>query len=103
MTTLLGVAATRLASADVVPIDPVAAAAAVRAYWREIEPRVPRNAGGSQAVEAALDDFARAAQAFGRRRDSALGSGDSGQYADLNRRLLQLERSFIEDGGLPGT
>ena len=102
MTRLLGVAATRLVSADVVPIDPVAAAAAIRAYWREIEPRVPRNAGGSQAVEAALDDLARAAQAFGRRRDLALGSGDSGQYGDLNRRLLQLERSFIEDGGLPG-
>ena len=102
MTRLLGVAATRLASADVVPIDPVATAAAARAFWREIEPRVPGSAGKVESVKAALDDFERAAGAFGRRRDSILASGEPGQHADMNRRLLQLERSFIEEGGLPG-
>jgi N-acetylated-alpha-linked acidic dipeptidase len=55
-----------------------------------------------QSVKAALDDFERAAGAFGRRRDSILASGEPGQHADMNRRLLQLERSFIEEGGLPG-
>ena len=102
MTQLIGVAAVRLASADVVPIDPVAAAAAVRTYWREVEPRLPRGAEGVQAIEAALHDLADAAEAFGRRRDSVLGSGESAQYAELNRRLLQLERSFLDVGGLPG-
>ena len=102
MTRLLGVAATRLASADVVPIDPVATAAAARAFWREIEPRVPGNASGVQSVKAALDDLERAAGAFGRKRDSILASGEPGQYADMNRRLLRLERAFIQDGGLPG-
>jgi N-acetylated-alpha-linked acidic dipeptidase len=102
MTRVLGIAAARLASADVVPIDPMGTAAATRAFWREIEPRVPRNAANVQAVEAAIDELERAAQAFGRRRDSVLGSGDPGQYQEMNRRLLQLERSFIDDRGLPG-
>ena len=102
MTRLLGVAAARLASADVVPIDPVATAAAARAFWREMEPRVPRSAANVTTVEAALDELERAAQAFDRKRHSTLGSGEPGQYADMNRRLLQLERSFIDDRGLPG-
>ena len=102
MTRLLGVAATRLASADVVPIDPVATAASARAFWREIEPRVPRSAAGVQSVEAALEELERAAEAFNRQRDSILESGRAERYADTNRRLLQLERSFIDDSGLPG-
>ena len=102
MTRLLGVAATRLASADVMPIDPASTAAAARAFWREIEPRVPRSAGNVESVEAALGELERAAEAFNRKRDSILVSARAGQFADLNRRLLQLERAFIEGSGLPG-
>jgi N-acetylated-alpha-linked acidic dipeptidase len=63
---------------------------------------VQGNGGSVQSVRAALDELERAAEAFGRKRDSILGSGEPGQHSDMNRRLLQLERSFIEDGGLPG-
>jgi N-acetylated-alpha-linked acidic dipeptidase len=102
MTRLLGIAATRLASADVLPLDPVATAAAARSFWRELEPRVPRSAANVAAVEAALDELAGAAQAFDGMRGSVLASGESGQYAKINRRLLQFERAFIDDSGLPG-
>ena len=57
----------------------------------------------SVAIEAALDEFADAAHAFG--REPRLGRCEpaiSIKYPELNRRLLQLERSFVDDGGLPG-
>jgi N-acetylated-alpha-linked acidic dipeptidase len=98
---LLGVAAVRLSSADVAPIDPAAIAAAVGAYLNEFAPRL--QAGFSiQGVQPALDEFSAAARTFAGRRDAALRSGDSSTYADLDRRVLQLERAFIDDGGLPG-
>ena len=55
-----------------------------------------------RGVEAALDQFSNAANAIAASRDSALRAADSRKYPDLNRRLLQLERSFVDDGGLPG-
>jgi N-acetylated-alpha-linked acidic dipeptidase len=102
MTRLLGIVATRLASADVLPIDPVATADAARAFWREIEPRVPRTASVVPSVLAALDELERAAGAFTGKIDLVLRSGERPRYADLNHRLLQLERSFVEPAGLPG-
>ena len=57
MARLMGVAAMRLSGADVVPIDPVAIASAIRSYRREIaEPSVPGERRASlRGVEAALD------------------------------------------------
>jgi N-acetylated-alpha-linked acidic dipeptidase len=101
---LMGVAALRLSAAEVVPIDPVAIAASVAAYLREMRGRAPA-AGGEvslRAVDAAVGDLARAAQSFETARGSALEAGDRARYLDLNRRLLQLERSFVDDSGLPG-
>ena len=102
MTRLIGVAAVRLASADVVPIDPVAAAAAVRTYWREIEPRLPRGIDGVQAVEAALEELRPGRAVVRRRSQFGTRRRRSREVSELNRRLLQLERSFVDDGGLPG-
>jgi N-acetylated-alpha-linked acidic dipeptidase len=101
---LTGVAALRLAAAEVIPIDPAAIASSVRSYLREVAVRV-RGASGEKSlrsIEAALDELARAAQAFESARTAALEAGDPARYADLNRRLRQLERAFVDDHGLPG-
>ena len=101
---LMGVAALRLGGAEIVPIDPVAIASSARSYLREVAVRVPGASGEAslRAVEAALDELARARAVVRDRRDSALEAGDRARYPDLNRRLLQLERSFVDDSGLPG-
>ena len=100
---LMGVAAMRLSGAEIVPIDPVASASSARSYLREVGPSVGRSGEASlRGVEAALDDFRNAAHAIAASRDSALRAADSSKYPELNRRLLQLERSFVDDGGLPG-
>ena len=101
---LMGLAAVRLSGAEVVPIEPAAIASSVRSYLREVRVRV-RGASGDaslRGVEAALDELTRAAQSFEDARSSALEAGDRARYPELNRRLLQLERSFIDNGGLPG-
>jgi N-acetylated-alpha-linked acidic dipeptidase len=101
---LMGIAAMRLSGAEVVPIDPVAMASSVRSYLREVSVRV-RGASGDaslRGVQAALDQLTTAAQSYEAARRSALEAGDHGRYPELNRRLLQLERSFIDNGGLPG-
>jgi N-acetylated-alpha-linked acidic dipeptidase len=100
---VMGVASLRLAGAETIPIDPVAIASSARAYLREVAVRVAGASGEAtlRSVEAALDELARAAQSFETARVSALEAGDRARYQDLNR-LLQLERSFVDDSGLPG-
>ena len=53
-------------------------------------------------VESALGDFTRSARAFGAMRDTALTAGDSRTLGGLDRRLIRLERAFVDDAGLPG-
>jgi len=101
---LMGIAAVRLSGAEVVPIDPVTLASSVAAYLREVRVRV-RGASGDaslRGVEDALEQLTTAAQSFEDARRSALEADDRGRYPELNRRLLRLERTFVEDGGLPG-
>jgi N-acetylated-alpha-linked acidic dipeptidase len=101
---LIGVAAMRLSGAEIVPIDPVAIASSVGSHLREMRVRVRGASGdaGLRSVETALDQFSSAAQATAASRESALRAADSSKYPGLNRRLLQLERSFVDDDGLPG-
>ena len=97
------VAATRLASADVVPIDPVAAAAGAQRIWREIEPRVPRNAGRLAGCRSGSRRL-RARRA-GVRPQARLGArtGDSGQVcgsespAAAARASLHRRRRVCQD------
>ena len=100
MARVAGIAAMRLASTDVVPLDPVSIATSVEGAVREIAPRVPGAA--LRDVESALADFTAAARAFAAARGAALDSGDAGRRIDLNRRLIRLERSFVDEAGLPG-
>jgi N-acetylated-alpha-linked acidic dipeptidase len=103
MTRLAGIAAVRLASADVLPIDPVATVSSIRRYLRELTPRVSGTNGESlRAVESALQELTRSAESFRGGSESALKKDVEENYGDLNRRLLQLERTFVTDGGLPG-
>jgi N-acetylated-alpha-linked acidic dipeptidase len=108
LTQVWGVAALRLVQADAVPLDPEATARAVAGFLDEIERLLPlvtadgaRSASILKDARAAAAEFARSAEAFARLREQALGRGDTG-LAELNRRILGMERAFLDVDGLPG-
>ena len=99
-----GLAALRLANADVLPLDPGASARRIASYVAAIARRVPAALRGPSfaSVEAAAGELERAAGSFGRDRDLAVQREDGRRLATLNARLLGFERSFLDAEGLPG-
>ena len=108
LVSLWGIAAMRLAAADALPIDPAAYAERLREFTMEVERRAAGIHGSSAArtalthVHAAVEALARASKAFNRRRESALTTGDRAALLTINRQLLQFERAFISEDGIPG-
>jgi N-acetylated-alpha-linked acidic dipeptidase len=100
---VLGIAALRLLDGDAVPIDVQAAAATIQKYVAETSERV---AGGESAtlagIRKAAGELEQAAAAFSAARDAAIASGDAVRLAELNRRAIALERTFIDPAGLNG-
>ena len=108
LTQIWGLAALRLAQADALPLDPQASARSVMRFIDDVERRLPIIArdgarGGSMLKDArsAAEEFGKSAQLFARLRDSALAHEGNG-LGDMNRRVLTLERAFIDAEGLPG-
>jgi N-acetylated-alpha-linked acidic dipeptidase len=108
LTQVWGIAALRLAHADAVPLDPEAAAQSIQRFLDDIERRLPivhrdgtRSRSTLVAARAAAAAFAKAAQAFAGQRDRALQRGDA-TMEELNRRIIGLERTFLDAEGLPG-
>jgi len=94
----------RLADADVVPLDYVGYASRLvgpigdlrrAAADRKIELR-------SDSLDAALADFMRSADAFGRARDSALARNTAVPFRAANAELRQVERDLTRRTGLVG-
>jgi N-acetylated-alpha-linked acidic dipeptidase len=105
MTRLWGVMALRLANADIVPLDYGASADRIREFVAEkIETARPPDRAALRPLDVAVDRFAAAAEAAGRRMESLLGaaSGDSTAMAELSRRLMKTERAFLNTDGIPG-
>jgi N-acetylated-alpha-linked acidic dipeptidase len=101
---VLGVSALRLANAQVLPIDPLATATRAAAFLAEFNQHLARArvTADTRAVFAALRALEQAATQFAAARDRALSSDAPARFDELNRRLLEFERTFVDDRGLTG-
>ena len=102
-----GLAALRLADADVVPLDYEPYAQRVDEFAADVERRWIRRPNGGAAdlladVRRAAADMRSAAVRFNARRDAALRECDTPAFESLNRQLLGVERALLDPEGIPG-
>ncbi len=105
MTQLWGLAALRLANADIVPLEYAPYAARIREFVDEVAKRAqPVDADAMAELRSAADSFARAAADTDRRVAAVLSreSVEPSQAQSLNRTLIQAERAFLDPRGIPG-
>lgn len=107
LTQLWGIAALRLANADAIPLDSQASARSITRFLDAVEQRLPiverdgtRGASTLTGARAAAAEFIKATNVFASLRDNALEQGGD-KLRELNRRILLMERAFIDDEGLP--
>lgn len=105
MTELWGAMALRLANAEILPFDVESYAASIRDFVRRLED-IP---GASSRLEITrLVDAVRALRASGRLLNAAVegelaaGSVPAERAARVNRGLLQFERNWLNEDGIPG-
>ncbi|HET6204727.1 MAG TPA: M28 family metallopeptidase [Planctomycetota bacterium] len=113
MARVMGLAAIRLADADLLPVDHAAVARAVPRYLEGIEGKA-KKAGESRgekppALEAPLRRVREAAEALAtaaasarERGAAAARKGDAAALAEVNAALLRAEREFLDRAGVPG-
>ncbi|MFI0407344.1 M28 family peptidase [Actinomadura sp. 3N508] len=106
MSRLAGIAALRLANADVVALGyrPYAAETAqyLAAFTEEQRKRLGKVVVDvSRSVEQA-EAWQEAAQALQARAKEALREGDTDAFRRLNAKIMQTERDLLTDAGLPG-
>jgi N-acetylated-alpha-linked acidic dipeptidase len=99
MTSLWGIMATRLANADVLPLDYRPYAARVTEFLVQIEQRAGRS---FDIARAANTRFADAANRIARASTAALDANDRRALATINRALMQAERGLLDMEGIPG-
>jgi N-acetylated-alpha-linked acidic dipeptidase len=97
-----GLMAMRLADADVVPLDYVPYAQRIGEFAQELERRWTGDAAALSKVREAVRDFESAAAYLNAQRESALGRESRADIDGLNRRLLVIERAFLDREGIPG-
>jgi N-acetylated-alpha-linked acidic dipeptidase len=102
-----GLAALRLAGADVVPLDYEPYARRIGEFADDVERQWIRqpNAGGVELltdVRNAASEMRAAAAHFNLRRDAALRHSDGSTFERLNRQLLAVERALLDPEGIPG-
>jgi N-acetylated-alpha-linked acidic dipeptidase len=91
--------ATRLANADLLPLDQVRYARRIRTFLSDVERR------WGTSLEIASDALARFEEAAIRDAEvasSALGNGDATTLDLINRALMEVEPSFTDAAGLEG-
>jgi N-acetylated-alpha-linked acidic dipeptidase len=97
-----GLMAMRLADADVIPLDYEPYGRRIAEFAGEVERRWPGGAPALARVREAAGEFDRAAVEFSAQRDSALSRESKADMDALNRRLLAVERAFLDREGIPG-
>ena len=100
MTRLWGVMATRLANADLLPLDYQPYAARVREFLNDVERRQP--GARFEIARAAHERFAAAAAAAASRAQAALAANDRDALERVNRALMRAERGLLDMQGIPG-
>ena len=96
---LWGVAAMRLAEADVIPLDYAPYASAIARFAAEL--KGGRTHGEFADLEAAISEMEAAAKALNTARASALRSGNPAEARAVNEKLLQVERALLDPAGIP--
>ncbi|HEY8480526.1 MAG TPA: M28 family peptidase [Spirillospora sp.] len=106
MSRLAGIAALRLANADVLAIRYRPYAAETVRYLTDFT-REQRERLGSVVVDVSRDieqakAWQRAAEALQARADAALRTGDTAAFRRINAKIMQTERDLLTRAGLPG-
>jgi N-acetylated-alpha-linked acidic dipeptidase len=103
-----GVALLRLTDAEILPFDYESYGRQILEYLREIEEQaIKASAEGAKRIDfagmkAAATAFSKAGAGMRARCDTLLnGATTTEVLADINRRLMTVERDFIEPAGLP--
>jgi N-acetylated-alpha-linked acidic dipeptidase len=99
MTRLWGVMASRLANADVLPIDYRPYAGRIDEFLKELEARAGAPLDDARAANARL---AAAAAAIAARAAAAVEQGDPTAAREINRALMGAERALLDMRGIPG-
>jgi N-acetylated-alpha-linked acidic dipeptidase len=99
MTRLWAVMSTRLANAELLPLDYRPYAARVNEFLRDVE---QQGRTQFQIARRALERFARAADRAAAVGDDALRSGSRDQLASINLALMRAERGLLDMDGIPG-
>lgn len=97
---LWGVAAMRLAEADVIPLDYAPYAAAIGRFATEVE----GSRGKKEefvALRTAVAEMETAAKALNAARTAALEAGNAAETGALNQRLMRIERALLDPAGIP--
>ncbi|MGI5163293.1 M28 family peptidase [Spirillospora sp. CA-253888] len=105
MSRLSGIAALRMANADVTPMRYRSYAAETATYLADFTEQ-QRRRFGRVVVDVSRDvrqaqAWQRAADALQARADAALRAGDAGAFRRLNDKIMQAERDLLTRAGLP--
>ncbi|WP_157420268.1 M28 family peptidase [Actinomadura kijaniata] len=105
MSRLVGIAALRLANADVAPLRYQSYAAETVTYLNDFT-AAQRKKYGRVVVDVSRDvrqarAWQRAAEALQARADAALKAGDTAAFRRLNDKIMQTERDLLTAAGLP--
>src|SRR5260370_27726797 len=105
---VLGTLALRLADADILPFDYEAYGEAIQKHLRELQDELKKGDAADQiqfdVIASAATRFTGAAKVLSERiaDSSAWGGLDEARRDTVNQALLQGERDFLLEGGLPG-
>jgi N-acetylated-alpha-linked acidic dipeptidase len=99
MTRLWAVMATRLANADLLPIDYRPYSTRIDEFLTEAERNASRSFDTARAANARLADAARAIAASA---SDALARGNAAALTTINGALMQAERGLLDMQGIPG-
>jgi N-acetylated-alpha-linked acidic dipeptidase len=98
---LWGVAAMRLAEADIIPLDYAPYASAIATFVGEVERR-HGNRKEFADLRAAAGEMEAAAESLNRSRQAALASGNATEARAINQKLMRVERALLDPSGIPG-
>lgn len=105
---VFGTLALRLADADILPFEYEDYGKAIQKYLRDLEEDMKKDKTADKlrfdGPNKAASNFMETAKALDEKlaQASAQGLSDQGRIATLNRALLEVERNFLLENGLPG-
>lgn len=105
---VFGTLALRLADADILPFDYEEYGKGIQKYLHDLEEQMKKNNVADklqfEEVTKSAVKFTETARALGEKIAEATAGGisDPGRQASLNHALLEVERNFLLEGGLPG-